>query len=98
MIPNDNEFDVFVVEGVLVEVWHGERISAAQQFGVDWDGPVHSVMHAAVFASRADDAPPAPLPWDVRAVAVLESRGFRYLLLLAALCSLCLVARWHGLW
>ena len=49
MIPRDNEFEVFVYDGVLVEVWHGKRLSAAQQFGEDWDGPKHSVMHGAVF-------------------------------------------------
>lgn len=50
MIPIDGEFDIYVTEcGVLVEVWHGTHVSVAQQFGVDWDGPVSSVMHSTVF-------------------------------------------------
>ena len=49
MIPRDEEFDVFVSEGALVEVWRGERLSVAQRFGADWDGPVHSMVHAAAF-------------------------------------------------
>jgi hypothetical protein len=60
MIPNPDQYDVYVSEGVLVEVWRGERISVAQQFGVEWDGPSHSVMHGAVFCR--EDAPPVPRP------------------------------------
>ncbi|MBZ5700272.1 MAG: hypothetical protein LAN84_00335 [Acidobacteriia bacterium] len=66
MIPRDEEFDVYVLEGVFVEVWRGQRLSAAQQFGVDWDGPVHSIVHAAAFCPPAGAlAVPAsdPLPW-----------------------------------
>lgn len=53
MIPGDTEFDVIVSEGVLVEVWRGEIVSVAQEFGVDWDGPAHSMLHAE--ALRAAD-------------------------------------------
>jgi hypothetical protein len=45
----DEEFDVYVSNGVLVEVWCGERLSVAQQCGEDWDGPVHSAVHVVVF-------------------------------------------------
>lgn len=99
MIPNDNEFDVFVNEGVLVEVWHGQRISAAQQFGVDWDGPTHSVMHAAVFAAEELPGPfPGSTPWNMRAVAVLETRWCKLLLLFAAVCCACVEGHWRGWW
>jgi hypothetical protein len=67
VIPCDEEFDVFVSEGALVEVWRGERLSVAQQFGTDWDGPVHSVVHAAVFCPPpgAPARDPAPsVPWS----------------------------------
>ena len=57
MIPNSNEFDVFISEGALVAVWRREHVSVAQQFGVGWDGPSHSVMHAAVFTDPV--TPPA---------------------------------------
>jgi hypothetical protein len=82
--PHSHEFDVFVSEGALVEVWRGDHISVAQQFGVDWDGPSHSVIHAAVFEAPAASAaftPPAgepvvttadlappPVPWHKRLV------------------------------
>lgn len=49
MIPNDREFEVYVCEGVMVEVWRGQHVSVAQQFGVEWDGPTHSVLHSNVF-------------------------------------------------
>lgn len=49
MIPRDDQYEVFVCEGVLVEVWRGERISVAQQFGVDWDGPTTSALHGSIF-------------------------------------------------
>jgi hypothetical protein len=38
---------VFVSEGALVEVRRGEHLPLAQQFGEQWDGPMHSVTHAA---------------------------------------------------
>ena len=62
MIPRDQEFDVFVSEGALVEVWRGERLSVAQQFGTDWDGPVHSVLHAALFCPPPGTPAPAAVP------------------------------------
>lgn len=51
MIPRDEEFDVYVSEGVLMEVWRGPRLSVAQQFGLRWDGPTHSTMQSLVFHS-----------------------------------------------
>lgn len=64
----DAEVDVYVtgglMNGVIVEVIRGSRISHARQFGVDWDGPIHTAMHGSVFeqlsqrslADRADQA------------------------------------------
>jgi hypothetical protein len=51
----DEDFDVYVTEGALAIVHRGEHVSSAQMFGVDWDGPSHSVMHAAVFDGPAPD-------------------------------------------
>lgn len=51
----DEDFDVWVGEDALAIVHRGEHISRAQMFGVEWDGPSHSAMHAAVF-----DAPAPP--------------------------------------
>jgi hypothetical protein len=86
MIPRDEEFDVFVCEGALVEVWRGERLSVAQQFGTDWDGPVQSVLHAAAFcpppaapASAADPAPSAPwrCPREIGICIAIDARARR---------------------
>jgi hypothetical protein len=82
MIPRDEEFDVFVSEGALVEVWRGERLSVAQQFGKDWDGPVHSVVHAAVFcpppgAPAAEVRMPMAPTWGGRRCAALARGGSR---------------------
>jgi hypothetical protein len=63
------EHDVYVNEGSLVEVWRGEHLSVAQQFGTDWDGPVHSVVHAAVFC------PPAEALACARAVGLMARAG-----------------------
>lgn len=49
MIPNDKEFDVYVSEGVMVEVWRGQHISVATSFGVEWDGAPHHVMYSTCF-------------------------------------------------
>lgn len=74
MIPNSHEFDVFVSEGALVEVWRGEHVSVAQQFGVDWDGPSHSVMHSAVFTDPV--TPPASgAPTQSREVSRVRRAG-----------------------
>jgi len=85
MIPRDEEFDVFVREGVLMEVWHGERMSAAQQFGTDWNGPIHAVVHAAAFAPPIARTPPssdpAPfVPWRMRAWRAVRRLGYAWLL------------------
>lgn len=79
MIPRDEDFDVFVSEGVLVEVWRGDRISVAQQFAIDWDGPIYSAVHAAVLCPPAAPvAMPAsdPGPWPVRLWDAVRSLGF----------------------
>lgn len=102
MIPRDEEFDVFVTEGALVEVWRGAHVSVAQQFGVDWDGPTHSAMHAAVFCPAAVPIPPM-LNARVRRIRVrrlLSRRRKRALawLVAAALCAAwlaSLVLRWR---
>jgi hypothetical protein len=52
MIPKDEEFDVYVSEGVMLEVWRGEHLGIAQQFGVDWDGPIHSAAKSSIFSTR----------------------------------------------
>jgi len=70
MIPKDEEFDVFVSEGVLVEVWRGEHVSVAQQFGEKWDGDVHSALHHRVFST------PSPLT-DRNASALFQSWHLR---------------------
>jgi hypothetical protein len=44
MTFRDDEFDVYVTEGALAIVHRGEHVASAQMFGVDWDGPSHSVM------------------------------------------------------
>jgi hypothetical protein len=67
MIPADNEFEVFVSEGVLVEVWHGQKVSTARDFAEDWDGPVRSMIHLNAFTppgapviQASDPAPHVP--------------------------------------
>ena len=59
MTFKDEEFDVYVTEEAFAVVHRGEHLASAQTFGVDWDGPTHSAIYAAVF-----DAPkpgcPAP--------------------------------------
>lgn len=59
MIPRDEEFDVYVSEDVFAAVWRGQRVSTAQMFGLDWDGPSHALLHAGIFEPPA--APPAPV-------------------------------------
>lgn len=49
MIPRDKEFDVYVSEGVLVEVWRGEHVSIAQPFGEDWDGEPKTAVTSKTF-------------------------------------------------
>jgi hypothetical protein len=61
MIPRDDEFDMYVSEGALVEVWRGEHITVAQQFSADWDGAPASCMHPAVFVPLPVDPPPVPV-------------------------------------
>lgn len=88
MIPRDEEFDVFVSEGVLVEVWRGEHVAVAQQFGVAWDGPPNSVMYQTVY-QRPDHTANVPgrataflrdpsAPWYVRAWRSAGSLGWAW--------------------
>lgn len=56
----DEEFDVYVSEGALVEVWRGEHVTVAQQFGCDWDGPTSSMLHPSLFV------PPRPAETTAR--------------------------------
>ena len=84
MIPHNEEFDIFVCEDVLVEVWRGQRVSVARQFGVEWDGPQHSIMHSAVFCPPAG-ALSDPLPWDVRIERAVRRHGYVWLAWAAAI-------------
>jgi hypothetical protein len=69
VIWNDDGLEVFVTEHVLLEVRHGERLSAVTQFGIDWDGPTATVLHPAVFQPLCDPRSDG----DVRArMAALE--------------------------
>jgi hypothetical protein len=61
VIWNDDGLEVFVTEHVLLEVRHGVRLSAVTQFGVDWDGPTATVLHAAVFQPLRDPRPDGDL-------------------------------------
>jgi hypothetical protein len=61
-MKTDQEFDVYVTEGALAFVHRGKHISRAQMFGVDWDGPSHSVMHASVFEAPTPSRPAARAP------------------------------------
>jgi hypothetical protein len=82
MIPCDEEFDVFVSEGALVEVWRGERLSVAQQFGKDWGraspfrGACSGVLSAAWGAGRRGAYAMAPA-WGGRRCAALARGGSR---------------------
>ncbi len=49
MQSGEDNFDVYVGEEALASVHRGEHVSTAQMFGVEWDGPSHSVMYATVF-------------------------------------------------
>jgi hypothetical protein len=80
MIPRDDEYDVYVCEGALVEVWRGEHLSVAQQFGEDWNGPVQSVMHHTVFCPpgavmAVPQPPPPPECWHCRVWRAVRDVG-----------------------
>ena len=101
MIPKNEEFDVFVSEGALVEVWRGKHVSVAQQFGVSWDGPTHSAIHEAVFCPPASttavpvDDPLPWLPWRVRVWRAAREHPLLWLCLGYALGLLmALACRW----
>jgi hypothetical protein len=49
MIPRDDEFDVYVSECVLLEVWRGQHVTTAQQFASNWDGLPESTTHPLAF-------------------------------------------------
>jgi hypothetical protein len=105
-VIKDEDFDVFVTEGVLVEVWRGDRVSVAQQFGEKWDGPVHSVCYEKVFeaplpepivkrslASLGVPDVRVPLLVRVQCVALAAARSWRWLVSVAAFAAL----RWFAL-
>jgi hypothetical protein len=95
MIPKDGEFDVIVSEGVLVEVWRGPNVHIAQQFGADWNGPIHSCLTPDVFESKpspvavsaCSDAAPCPCRHLLRDVLISIAVG------VLVLCGL-LLWRW----
>lgn len=95
MIPRDEEYDVYVCEGTLVEVWRGEHLSVAQQFGEDWNGPIQSLLNHAVFcppgAVMAVPQPPPPECWHCRLWLAVRHVGVRAWLTWAVLVAL-------GLW
>jgi hypothetical protein len=74
MIPRDEDFDVYVSEGALVEVWRGEHLTVAQQFAEDWDGPIQSVTNGTTF--RAPRSPvPADNPMTMQQLRAIVRRG-----------------------
>jgi hypothetical protein len=83
--------EVFVTEHVLLEVWHGKRVSAATQFGVDWDGPTATVVHAAVFEPPNDLGCDGDV--DARIAALEEEVAGR----LEACARVCVASRVAGL-
>lgn len=97
MIPRDEQFDVFISGSVLVEVWRGEHISTAQQFGEDWDGPVHSALHPAVFhpptvATAAPEHVSCPTDSTARTRVACAATDPRPLLVIACLLGVLLTA------
>lgn len=72
MIPRDDQFDVYVSEHAVAEVWRGDHLSCAQMFGVDWDGSIYSLPHAAMF-----EAPAAPEQALTSSAAVDEPSRWR---------------------
>ena len=88
----DEDFDVFVTEGVLVEVWRGDRVSVAHQFGEKWDGPVHSVCYEKAFEA------PLPEPIVKRSLDSLGARDVRVPPLVRVQCAALVAARsWRWL-
>jgi hypothetical protein len=49
-------FDVYVSEGVMVEVHRGRVQTVARQFGADFDGPIQTVLHGEAFEPSVLDS------------------------------------------
>lgn len=72
MIPNTDEFDVFVNEEVMVEIWRGQHTSTARAFGSDWEGQTVYQLWPSVIAQKPQPemlhiscgVPPAPTVWS----------------------------------
>ena len=59
-VTDDNNFDVYVSEGVLVEVYRGRAITMARSFTVDSDGPISSMVHGQVMTPAVNERPQVP--------------------------------------
>ena len=55
---SDFETEVYMNDGVLVEIHRGAHCTVVRQFGEDWNGPVCSKLHAAAF----EELRPGPRP------------------------------------
>jgi len=55
---SDFDTEIYVNEGVLVEIHRGAHCTVVQQFGADWNGPLCSKLHAAAF----EELRPGPQP------------------------------------
>jgi len=52
-----------VSDGVLLEVKRGDALTVAQQFTLDWDGPICSMVHGAVMTPAVSKrVTPSPCP------------------------------------
>jgi len=77
-VINDQDWDVWVSDGVLVEVLRGEHVSVARQFGVEWDGPQSSALHRAVFDDpRVPAATVTPCECSLWSLCVRSLARFR---------------------
>ena len=50
----DDEFDVYVSDGVLLEVQRGRALTTARSFTADYDGPLQQMVHGAVMTPSRD--------------------------------------------
>jgi hypothetical protein len=63
-VTNDgSDFDVYVSDGVLVEVQRGRALTMARSFTVDYDGPIQQMVHGEVMTpSSSHTVTPSPCP------------------------------------
>jgi hypothetical protein len=54
-VTDDNNFDVYVSDGVLLEVQRGRALTMARSFTEDFDGPIQHMVHGAVMTPSCDD-------------------------------------------